>query len=70
MFLYETWNIVYRCLIRKKTNSGFTQWIHKQLRLFMFEQRFHMQTPIMYVYKFIRGSSFHIIDSQMQNVHV
>ena len=44
MFLYVTWHIVYRCLIRKITNSGITQQLHKQLRLFMFEQRFHMQT--------------------------
>ena len=46
MFLYETWNIVYRCLIRKITNGGITQLLHEQLRLFRFEQRFHMQTSI------------------------
>ena len=45
MFLFETWSIVYKCLLRKITNSGITQQLHKQLRLFMFEQRFYMQTP-------------------------
>ena len=48
MFLYETWNIAYRRLIRKITNSGFIQQLRKQLRLFMFEQWFHMQTPIQF----------------------
>ena len=38
--------ISFRCLIRKITNSGITQQLHKQLRLLMFEQRFHMQTPV------------------------
>ena len=37
-------NIVYRCLIRKITNSSIAQQLHKQLRSFLFEQRFHMQT--------------------------
>ena len=40
-------NIVDRCLIRKKTNSGITQQLYKQLIPSMFKQRFHMQTFIM-----------------------
>ena len=46
---YLLLNIVYRFLIRKITNCVITQQLHKQLRLFMFEQRFHIQTPIKYI---------------------
>ena len=45
-FFYETSNIVYRCLIRKITGSDITRQLHEQQRLFFFEQRFHIQTPI------------------------
>ena len=37
------------CLLmsnKKNSNSGITQQLHKQLRLFMFEKWFHMQTSI------------------------
>ena len=43
---YCLMDIVHRFLIRKIISSGITQQLHKRLRLFMFEQRFHMQTPI------------------------
>ena len=43
---------------KKKTNSDITQQLHKQLRLFMFEQRFHTQTPIISKKNISRKHSF------------